>query len=164
MSSADRVSIAISLLALLISVLTFVWARIQERAAAQAAVIKALQGEKETIAYIAYKICDGAWRKQLNRELFRKDLIAALCLAFLLEGADRAKALVFSALVELKRLDVDYHSDIKRSLTKLHQQITSYRSEFKPSNFDKRVKALEELMRQLDVQFQAIIVANGDAG
>lgn len=162
MSSADRVSIAISSLALLVSILTFIWARLQERAAAQAAVIRALQGEKETIAYIAYKICNGAWRRQLKRPNFNKDLIAALCLAFLLEGADRAKALVFSALVELKGLN--YHSEIKLSLTKLHQQITGYRSKFKPPDFDKRVKALEELMRQLDVPFQAAIAANGGPG
>lgn len=162
MSSADRVSVVISSLALLVSVLTFAWARLQERAAAQAAVIKALQGEKETIAYVAYKVCDGAWRKQLSRGDFRKDLIAALCLAFLLEGADRAKALVFSALVELKRLN--YGSTIEASLIKLHQQITSYRSKFKPTDFDKRVKALEELMRQLGVQFQAVITTNGGTG
>lgn len=72
-------------------------AALQAKRAEQKAMIQALQGEKESVAYMAFQLK----RKRFEvSEEFRHDFIASLCLAYILEGSDRASALVLGTLKE----------------------------------------------------------------
>ena len=150
-------SVAISTAALLVSGATFAWARFQERSATRSARVKALQGDKEAIAYVAYQIRRHAWDRHLQSPSFRNDIVTALCLAFLLEGADRAKALVFSALRELQQSGLG--ESITPVLSHLHSEMSVYQLRFHPHDFDRRITTLERLMQALGVA----VPAHGDA-
>jgi|SRR5215204_5780657 len=90
----DLLIVITSLSALLISLASFIWARLQERKAEQSDLVRAFQGDKEAVSYVAYRMDSGAWDSKIERKgEFRQELIAALCLAFTMQGADRTKAL-----------------------------------------------------------------------
>jgi len=64
-------------------------------------IVKALQGDKENIAFTALKISNKQWPGSPFADRYTDDVIAALCLAWIMEGSDRARALVLTALKEL---------------------------------------------------------------
>jgi hypothetical protein len=145
---SDKWSLALAILSFIISVLTFFFARYQEWKSARGAVIKALQGEKEAVAYVAYKVKSRRWDKRIKDEDFRKDVIAALCLAWSLEGADRPKAIVFDTLREMQ--SQKFGGEIQEVLKNLHRQFTQYRDTFRPKDFDHRITNVENLMTALE--------------
>jgi hypothetical protein len=150
LESKDALSITISFAALCFSLVSFFYARIQEWRASRTSVIKALQGEKEAVAYVAYQVETGRWDERLKKSKFRKDLITALCLAFAVEGADRAKALVFAALHHLKGLN--YSNEIAPVLLALHNHFVVYKKDVNPSDFDKRVRSIEAVLKSLGIE------------
>ena len=58
----------------------------------------ALQGEKEAIANVAYKVAQRDWDKKLGKPHFCENVITALSMAVVLESSDRAKAYVVAAM------------------------------------------------------------------
>ncbi len=149
MGLADKLSIAISSFALAISATAFFFARHQESKTARGAVIKAFQGEKEAVAYVAYKVRSKRWNTRFRRKRFRQDVTTSLCLAWSLESADRAKAIIFDTLKEIKKQG--FEDDIRDVLQKMHQQFIQYRDRFYPNNFNHRIQDLESLMAELEV-------------
>jgi hypothetical protein len=143
----DPASLIVATFALAVSLATFVMAQFRERATARDSRIKALQGEKEAVAYVAYKIRSHAWDRYLRSARFRDEAITALVLAFLMEGADRAKALVFAALVQLTQSG--YWAEVGGVLRHLHGEMKRYQMAFAPSDFEKRVQSLEALAKAL---------------
>lgn len=144
----DILTLIISGFAFIVSAATFLWARIQERSASKSALVKALQGEKEAVAFVAYQIETGAWNSKLKEAKFRKDIIIALSLAFTMEGSDRAKALAFAAL---KKLTANHKPEIEPVLKDICKSMKEYQNSLKPSNFDHRVKSIETLMKELQI-------------
>ena len=95
MSIGEGIALAgavISLTTLLVNHLE----RIRER---RSAVLKALQGDKEAIAFAAFNLIrDPAQIRQSDRA----KVAEALCLAWVMESSDRASALVLKALHTLR--------------------------------------------------------------
>jgi hypothetical protein len=146
LATKDVVTLIIAALALLVSAATFFWSRYQEWSSNREAMIKALQGEKEAIAYVAYQITSGD--KEFKNEKLRKKVVTALCLAFAMEGADRAKSLLFAAI---KKLDGTEHEEIKKILPDISENMKIYQDKFNPNDFEKRVKAVDILMKELKI-------------
>jgi hypothetical protein len=74
------------------------------RAAQHAETLKALQGERESIAFAAYSIGRGRVPRSKNQ---RQDLIRSLCLAAMFESSDRSRALIYEALIKLTTQHAD---------------------------------------------------------
>lgn len=119
----------------------------RERASARDARIKALQGEKDAVAYVAYKVQLGDWNRYLRNERFRNEAITALCLAFVFQKSDRAKTLVYSALTSLRRT---YRGSIVKVLGRLEGEMLMYRAAFRPDkDFDDHLATVRELTKKL---------------
>jgi len=60
-----------------------------------AEMLRALQGQKQAIGYMAFTLSDGSlpWNSRRRREILK-----ALCLAAVFEGSDRSRVLVYEAL------------------------------------------------------------------
>ncbi|MEV2227896.1 hypothetical protein AB0H69_04805 [Streptomyces phaeochromogenes] len=91
MSVSDVIAIA----AVGISLATLTLRHFDRRQDRKDSVIKALQGEKEAVAYQAYLVTVNGWP---SRRSDRTDLRNALCLAGVFGSSDRTRALVHQAL------------------------------------------------------------------
>ncbi|MFE0252342.1 hypothetical protein [Streptomyces sp. NPDC059010] len=67
-----------------------------QREARRESVVRALLGEKESVAYEAYSIIEHGWSTMDDEG--NRDRLNALCLAAVFERSDRAKSLIFRAL------------------------------------------------------------------
>jgi hypothetical protein len=90
-----KLSDAAALAAVIISVFSLILRQFDQRRSQQASVIKALQGEKESVGYEAYRITINGWPP---REEQRSPLRDALCLAGVFERSDRTRAMIYAAL------------------------------------------------------------------
>lgn len=122
----DNVTAFIAAYAALVATFNFAWPRIQEWKDARAAIFKALQGEKESIAEVAHKVTQEAWDKQLSKDKFRNRLIAALSMAFIFESSDRSKAYVIDALQHIANINSTYKCEIVESLDGIERIFTKY--------------------------------------
>ena len=91
----------------------------------QESIIKALQGEKENVAFTALKVSGKRWRNSPFASGYKDEVIASLCLAWVMEGSDRARALVLSALKELNA-DSSNQRKISEVLKVIEDQFTDY--------------------------------------
>jgi hypothetical protein len=155
MELKDPIALLISLLAVGISAATFFYARIQEWRSGQASIIKALQGEKEAVAYVAYKVRSRRWDKRFQGKKFRQDIISALCLAWSLESSDRAKALIFDTLKKI--IELGFKNEICPVLNDLYRQFTEYKQSFNPCKFEKRIEEVKSLMQELQIEVHPIV-------
>src|SRR5687768_8987396 len=94
METSDYIAAAAALLSL--AALLFTW--YAHRNTQHTELLKALQGERESIAFAAYSIGRGRAPRSRKR---RQDLIRSLCLAALFESSDRSRALIYEALIKL---------------------------------------------------------------
>ena len=146
---ADAWSAVIAGVALIVAVATAVWTIRRERVADRTARLNALQGEKEAVAYVAQQIRSKVWQKELRSRRFRQEIVAALCLAFVMKGQDRVKALVLAALRVL--IDDHHKRDVETVLLRLYADMLRYQEEFKPEKFDKRLETLRRLASCLNI-------------
>ncbi len=148
----DYITFEFAALALVISLANLLLPQLRERLAKRSEMLKALRGERQAIADVAEKVAQGEYHKRLKTDAtFRTDLIKALCMAYAVEGADRAKAFVFSALHHLKS-DKDCMTEITSQLTKLEQSFSTYDTQIHPKDFkEKRLLPLQSLMASLGI-------------
>jgi hypothetical protein len=84
--------------AAVVSVLSLILGVLNNKRAEHQNLIKALQGDRESIAYIAYRFSrDGRWPRSKSQ---REHIIEALCLSAIFEPSDRARVFIFSALCD----------------------------------------------------------------
>lgn len=95
MEPSDWISIAATVIAGGSVALHLILRRADKREARHTSVITALQGEKEAVGYEAYRLSESGWPGGLEE---RKQLLDALCLAFIFERSDRTRALIYRAL------------------------------------------------------------------
>jgi hypothetical protein len=114
--------------------------------ARQEAVIKALQGEKEAVAYVALQIRRDQWLTKKENAPFRNDIIASLCLAWILEGSDRAKSLVLAAL---KEAFSQYPTVVKDIVADIEEQFTAYDSVVRDDKDRPKLTKGREYLRDL---------------
>jgi hypothetical protein len=86
---------AIAAVAVVISSTSLVITRREQRRS----IVKALQGERESIALIAYRLYQEP--ESLHQDV-ANETVNALCMAWLFESSDRARAMVLAALRALK--------------------------------------------------------------
>jgi len=87
----------VSIVAVVLAVLSFALSQLAERRTRRAEAIKNLLGDKESVAFGALKLLrDGLPTRAKERTL----VIDALMQACLLEGSDRARALLFRVIEE----------------------------------------------------------------
>ena len=91
----DEVSAWMAIAAVLVSLVALGYSYQQSKAAEHNEILKALQGEKESVGFMALQLIQDP---KLTTSANRERLYAALCLAFVFESADRARALVLRAL------------------------------------------------------------------
>jgi hypothetical protein len=85
----------IATIAAVISLGSLLFSWLVYRQTQHADVLRALQGEKEAVGYMAFSLGEGRlpWTRQR-----RRDILKSLCLAAVFEGSDRSRALVYEAL------------------------------------------------------------------
>ena len=97
MEAKDWTSVA----ALILSILSLIITQLEKLRTRRETVIKSLQGEKETVAYIAYQISRGKWPSNPSDEEAIDQVITSLCFAWVFESSNRARALVLAALKKM---------------------------------------------------------------
>jgi hypothetical protein len=115
-------------------------------------IVEALQGEKESGAYVAVQVREEGLPNDKER---RAQILTALYLAMLFQQADRTRALVFSALRD------SYHKghgeEVMETLCRLKDDFTRYKEELAGLKekdaygieIDKHIKRLEVLEEAL---------------
>jgi hypothetical protein len=136
-----------SIIAVILSLIAFILSLRRERRASQESIIKALQGDKEAVMYVAYKATSPKWRKRLQNATFREDVTTAMGLAWVADSSDRSRALVFAALRQF--VAADYGDSVRSVLATLFNEFTAYKRQFSPSDFQKRIDGIQEIYRAL---------------
>jgi hypothetical protein len=101
--------------ALIVSLFALGFSYVQWRRLTQEAFIKALQGEKASVAYVA------SWIAQNGVPLskaYRSQLLTALCLAAVFEPSDRSRALLFAAL---RRYREKHYGELEKNLDTIEE-------------------------------------------
>jgi len=84
-------------------------------------VIRALQGEKESVAYIALQMRN---RRLPRSKKYRNEIITSLCLAWILGGSDRARSSLLAALTKANKARPDEVEAIRQDI---YKQLEDYR-------------------------------------
>ena len=113
----------VAVLALIISILSYLNTWQEKERSRKEAVVKSLQGEKETVAHMAYKISNKEWPASPADADARDEVMASLCFAWIFESSNRARALVLAALKEMNK---DHHDKIETVLESIDLQFSDY--------------------------------------
>jgi hypothetical protein len=99
------------------------------------AIQNAVQGEKETVAYVAYKVEKEGLKNVLQEtaakdRMRRGEMLESLCLSYLFEASDRTRAMILAAL-ERSLKNEDLHREenkkvIEETLCRLYEAISDY--------------------------------------
>ena len=109
-------------------------------------IVEALQGEKETVAYIAVRVREQGLPDD-NKER-RGQLLMALYLAMIFQHADRSRALVFSAL--RSSYQEEYRKEHMETLKRLIEDFTRYKNDLgaaQDTRYKNRLSAVQEKLR-----------------
>ncbi|NEU06883.1 hypothetical protein GZH53_01040 [Flavihumibacter sp. R14] len=145
-TNMEIVKIFAAFSAAVISIVSFVIARRSDIRSKKAENIKNLLGEKENVAFGALKLLRvGLPQKKTDREL----LISALLQACLLEGSDRARALLYR-VIEVNKLK--YLKEFQKGLETMRSNFSSMdKYQFTKEELDlsrglRRIEAIEKVI------------------
>ena len=113
----------LAMVAVTVSIFSIIFAVFQWRKANRSEEIKALQGEKEAVAYVAHKI---AFKGLPRGRIYREQLLESLCLAAVFERSDRSRALIYSAL--RRYLNENDHKRVTHYLNRMNETFTDFES------------------------------------
>ncbi len=133
----------IASVAVVISLGSFALTYLQVRRARHNSMIRALQGDKEAVGFIAYKLSKGKIKWLARR---RSEVLEALCLATIFEGSDQSLALIYDALSSLKR---ECNEEINATIHTIENRFDNYRE----------LVDLDRGMRRLDLLKKALNTA-----
>ena len=153
----------IAAVAAVISLVALLFTSYAYRVAQHTEMLKALQGERESIAFAAYSIGRGRAPRSKKR---RQDLIRSLCLAALFESSDRSRALIYEALVKLAEKHDDEIRPIVDDLERLLNRIGT-EAELDVRRGEDRLAQLRKALgdkRQLISEQQPNLAQNQSAG
>ena len=135
---------------------------IEDEQAKHNETVKALQYEKESVAYIAVLVREQGLP---NEKAARAELLMALYLAMVFQRADRSRALVYSALRD--SCQKEYRKEVMETLKRLIDDFTRYKDDlsavqqklevkeslgFQMSSMDKHIARLKVLETALSEQ------------
>jgi hypothetical protein len=109
MDTSDIVATGAAIISL--GSLLFSW--LVYRQTQHAEMLRALQGEKEAVGYMAFSLSEGRLPRSPRR---RREILKSLCLAAVFEGSDRSRVLVYEALRRHARHDDDEVKEIVDSI------------------------------------------------
>jgi hypothetical protein len=139
----ETIQVVVSVVAVLISIASFVIAQRSAARTKKAEAIQHLLGEKETVAFAGLKLIrDGLPVNDKERAL----VLAALMQASVFEGSDRARAVIYR-VIELNR--AEFRTEFKEALKSINETFNSMsRYGFKPDELDlsrgqRRISAVE---------------------
>jgi hypothetical protein len=133
----------IAAVAVVIATLSFVFSLIQYLRAKHENIIRALQGNKETVGYIAFKLSEGEFPRRVKR---RKEILMSLCLAAIYERSGRSRTLLYRAL---KKSMERYSSEVAAIIADIEQHFEAY---VEVSKLEKATKRLLQLKIALHVE------------
>jgi hypothetical protein len=120
--------------AIAVAGILFNWSQQERDRQAQSRDLKvqALQGEKESVAYVAYQVLEEGLSD--DDKSHRSELLGALCLAAVFAKSDRARALILAALEQCyngpqedDQKQKDVQKAIRDNLTEVHRYFESYK-------------------------------------
>ena len=126
----------IALCALVISVASFVMTISERKRAAEETRIRALQGEKEAVAYEAYLI---GIEGPPSAPRLRKALTNSLVLMGVIESSDRARSLVYGALIRVQK---EYPEEVRQALDHIEQNFKQYEEVLDLERGNRRLESL----------------------
>jgi hypothetical protein len=130
--------------ALIIAFVSFVLTVVERNRTQQDAIIKALQGEKESVAYIALQISkrEGFWQGKED------DIIDSLVLAWVYERSDRSRAILLAALKKLKE---NKQTNVEDSVKRITELLFNYEElVLAPKNLQEDIKRHKERLDDLN--------------
>ena len=126
----------IAAVAVVIATLSFAFSFIQYLRAKHEDIIRALQGNKETVGYIAFKLSEGEFPRRAKR---RKEILMSLCLAAIYESSGRSRTLLYRAL---KKSMERYSSEVAAIIADIEKHFEVY---VEVSKLEKATKRLQQL-------------------
>lgn len=126
------IAVAIALLSFLFSLVQYVRARHEE-------MIRALQGHKESVGYIAYRLGEGRGKFPRSARR-RKDVIMSLCLAAIFEKSGRSRTLLYRALNKGAK---SYRDEVTSTINDIEEHFEAYGEISKLEKGKKRLAQLK---------------------
>ena len=102
--------------------------------------IQALQGSKESVAYMARRLRKGQLPSSTHR---LGELIDALCLAAIFERSGRSRILVYRAL---SRVHAEYPDELRRTIQEIEKDFDKYKDYTDLSRGRKRLTKLKKAL------------------
>jgi hypothetical protein len=152
MDTSDKIASAAAALAFLTFTVTVFWRVRDKREARHASLMMALRGDKAAIGYEAHRLAEDGWP---SRSKQRRELPDALCLAFVFERSDRARALVYEALESAPVTDAPAIVAVLRKLVLVFSAAEGHGADFDLERGWKRLATLGRLFKVPDVTSEA---------
>lgn len=115
-----NLTMVFSALAVGIAFLSLVLTLRDKRRQKHEALISALQGEKEAVAFIAFQLRHHRWG---HRKSERLELLSALVVAWIFEKSDRARAMIHNALKVVQNI---HSKDVELTIKNIREQLEVY--------------------------------------
>lgn len=127
--------------AVVIALASFAFSLVQHLRAKHEALVKALQGNKESVGFIAFKLSNEnfPWRARP-----RKDILTALCLAAIFEDSGRSRTLIYKAL---KKAMEAHGNEVTAIINDIEKHVFESVDESKLEKGRKRLKQLKHALR-----------------
>jgi hypothetical protein len=127
----------IATIAAVISLGSLLFSWLVYRQAQHADVLRALQGEKEGVGYMAFSLSEGRLPWNTRR---RRDILKSLCLAAVFEGSDRSRALVYGAL---RRHAAEHRKEVDEIVSSVENRFSDMRNLADLERGQRRLEALQ---------------------
>ena len=132
--SIAAAAVAIALLSAAFSLFQYLRARHEE-------TIRALQGNKESVGYIAFKLSEGKFPRRAGR---RKEILMSLCLAAIFEGSGRSRTMIYKAL---RGAMETYRAEVIEMIHEIEKNFLESVDDSKLVKGNKRLKQLRRALR-----------------
>ena len=114
------------------------------KAREQELLLRALQGEKESVGFMALEI---ARRPSMVTAENRERLLTALCTSWVFESSSRARAIILRAL---KLFNSEHHKEISDLLKEIERDFDEYDKKFQKKELEERRALLKTLITVLE--------------
>jgi len=138
-----KTSDTISAIAVVISLVSFAFSYLQYRKAQHNEVLRALQGDKESVAYVAYRLGTGEVPKDKRR---RAEILTSLVLAAIFTNSDRTRALVHPAV---RKMHTRFRDEVRTIVERIEEDFDQYSNQVELQKKGK--KHLDELKSILEL-------------
>ena len=133
--SIAAAAVAIALLSAAFSLFQYLRARHEE-------TIRALQGNKESVGYIAFKLSEGKFPRRAGR---RKEILMSLCLAAIFEGSGRSRTMIYRPLKRAMKVKT-YRAEVIGMIDEIERHFLESVDDSELVKGNKRLKQLKRAL------------------